>query len=111
MAEKKEKAKKYIVYARSQEAMKEQFVKINAGGMIARPIPFETPVYLTDDEVKAIKRLREALQIEKRIDVRELMEAHQISQTKASEMAKLMESSPEARRKFSWVPKFIVTPA
>jgi hypothetical protein len=111
MAEKKKEHKQYVVYARSQETMKEKFVKVNAKGMIARPIPFEKPVYLTDGEVDAIKRMKEAFQVEKNIDIRELMEAHQISQTKANEMAKLMESDPAARRKFSWVSKYIVTPA
>jgi hypothetical protein len=110
MAENK-KHKKYVIYARSQETMKEKYVKINAGGMRARPLPFETPIFLTDKEVAAIKRIKEPMQIEGRIDVHELMEKHQISQTKANEMAKLMESDPAARRKFSWVAKYIVTPA
>jgi hypothetical protein len=111
MAAEKTKHKKYMVYARSQDTMKERFVKVNAGGMIARPIPFEKPVFLTEDEVHVIRRIKEPMQIEKRIDVQDLMQAHQISQSKAQEMAKLMESDPAARRKFSWVAKYIVTAA
>jgi hypothetical protein len=91
--------------------MKERFVKVNGGGMIARPIPFETPVFLTDSEVKAIKRMKDPMQVEGRIDVHELMDKHQITQKKANEMAKLMERDPAANRKFSWVSKYIVTPA
>ena len=111
MAAEKSKPKKYLVYARSQETMKEKFVKVNAGGMKARPIPFETPVFLTDGEVAAIKRMKEPMQIESRIDVHELMNKHQITQAKANEMAKLMERDPAARKNFSWVAKYIVTPA
>ena len=106
-----QKPKKYIVYARSQESMREQFVKINAGGMIARPIPFEKPVYLTDKEVALLRRFKEPYQIEQRINVQELMEKHQISQSKANSMAKLLESDPTATRKFSHVSKYIVSPA
>ncbi len=111
MAAEKKQHKKYLVYARSQDTMKEKFVKINAKGMIARPIPFEKPVYLTEDEVKAIRRIKEPMQVEKRIDVQEIMNAHQISQSKAQEMAKLMEADPAARRKFSWVAKYICVEA
>ena len=111
MAEKK-KYKNYIVYARSNDTLREHFLKINAGGMKARVIPFDKPIPLTDEEVAAIKRMKEPVQMKKRVDVHEIMEKHKVPQDKANKMAQLIEDNPDiGGKEISWVPKYIVTPA
>ena len=97
----------YIVIARSNETIKEGYAMAGA-----RAIPFDTPVAMSDREVESVKRQKEAIQLDKQINVRELMEKHQISQAKANEMAKLIAENPEqGGKKIEFVPKYIVTPA
>ena len=104
MATKKEVRKKYLVIARSTETIKEQYAIAGR-----KRIPFDTPVYLTDNDIATLKRQREAIQIEKQVNVREIMEQHQISQAKANELAKLQES--DGKKQIKFVSKYIVTPA
>jgi len=107
-----EKKKKYIVYARSNDTIRERFAKVNAGGMRAKSIPFETPVMLTDEEVAALRRMKEPIQMKKQISVAEIMEKHKVTQAKANKMAALIEQNPDmGGKEISWVPKYVVSPA
>ena len=107
MAAKGKERQKYIVIARSTDTMKEVYAFANG-----RKIPFDTPVPLTDSQIASLKRQKEAIQIEKQISVREIMEKHQVSQTKANEMAKLIADNPDqGGKKIQYVSKYIVTPA
>ena len=106
MAAKKER-QKYLVIARSPDTMKELTAFANG-----KHIPFDTPVYLTEKQINSLKRQREPIQIEKQISVREIMEKHQVNQTKANEMAKLIAQDPnQGGKKIQYVAKYIVTPA
>ena len=103
--EKKAPLKKYLVIARNNETLKEGYAV--AGH---KRIPFDIPVPLTDREVESIKRQREAIQIEKQVSVRELMEKHQISQVKATEMARMISENPDqGGKKIEFVSKYIVS--
>ena len=103
--------KQYVIIARSQETMKEGFAVVNAGGRMARRIKFETPVYLTDTEVNAIKRQKDPVQIDKEISVYEIMEKYKIPQEKAGRLAQKIQQDPSMGGKsIDFVSKYIVTP-
>ena len=107
MATKKEERKKYLVIARSTETIKEMYAVAGT-----KKIPFDTPVTLTDNDLATLKRQREPIQVDKQVSVREIMEKHQVSQSKAQEMAKLISENPEqGGKKITFVSKYIVTPA
>jgi hypothetical protein len=55
--------------------------------------------------------MKEPIQVDRRIDVHELMDKYQITQEKANKLAQTIDSDPSAKKQFSWVPKFVVTPA
>ncbi len=78
MATKKER-QKYLVIARSTETIKEQYAIAGT-----KRIPFDTPVYLTEKDIVSLKRQREPIQVEKQVSEKEIMEKHQVSQSKAN---------------------------
>ncbi len=101
------KAKQYIVTPRSPESLKEGFCIANG-----RRVPFDQPVYLSEAQVATLKRQKEPIQMEKQINVYELMEKHQITQEKANQMARQIQADPSmGGKKISFVPKFSVYPA
>ncbi len=96
----------YIVVPRNNETLKEKAVMTGFG---KRSVPFNRPVRLNAQEYKNIQRQKEPIQIEKEINVMEIMEEHQISQTKANEMAKLKSSNTKiGGKQISFVPKFFL---
>ena len=102
-----DKPRRYIVVARSQDTIKEGYAFANG-----KRIPFETPVVLSDAQVATIKHQKEPIQVEKSVSVHEIMQQHQVSQTKASEMAKLIAENPDqGGKKIAYVNKYIVYPA
>ncbi len=103
----KEKAQLYLVIARNNETLKEGYA---VSGV--KRIPFDTPVALSTRDVENLKRQREPIQIEKQVNVREIMQQHQISQSQANEMAKMISSNPDqGGKKIEFVSKYIVTTA
>ncbi len=95
----------YLVIARNNETLKE-------GYAVAGPkrIPFDTPIALNDKDVESLKRQREPIQIEKQVNVRELMQKHQVSQTKANEMARMISANPDqGGKKIEFVSKYILS--
>ena len=105
--QKKPTLKSYIVIARNNETLKEGYAVCGQ-----KRIPFDTPVALTEREVEVLKHQREAIQIERQVSVREIMEKHQIDQHKANEMAKMIQQSPDQGGKsIEFVSKYIVTTA
>jgi hypothetical protein len=110
-AKSKSARKKYVIIARSTETIKERYACVNAGGVVIKRIPFETPVYLTDKEVAALKNQRESIQVDAPINVYQLMEKHKISQEKANRLAqKIEEDKSMGGKKIEWVAKYIVSP-
>ena len=105
MAATKTKPTLYLVIARNNETLKEGYAVAGT-----KRIPFDTPVALNDRDIESIKRQREPIQIEKQINVREIMQQHQVSQTKANEMAKMISANPDqGGKKIEFVSKYIVT--
>jgi hypothetical protein len=106
------KRKKYMVIARSPETMKEGYAIVNAGGIKAKRIPFETPVMLTDKEVAVIKRQRESIQVDAELTVYQIMEKYKMSQEKANRMIRQINSDKDmGGKRIDWVARYIVTPA
>ena len=102
----KEKAQQYVVIARSTETIKE---KVAMAGK--RAIPFETPVFLSGQELQSLRRQKEPIQVEKQVSVMEIMEKHRVSQAKANEMARLISENPDqGGKKITFVSKYIVSP-
>ena len=106
MAAKDEKKQKYIIYARNTETMKEGYAVV---GM--HKVPFEKPVYLSPKQVDLIERQKEAIQMDAPVSVKDIMEKHQISQSKAMQIAKQKEADPDTRKKITFVSKYIVSKA
>ena len=105
--------KRYIVIPRNPQTANEGFAFVSTGER-ARPmrVPFERPVFLTDAEVSALKRQREAIQVDKKIDVTEIMERHQVPQTIANKMAQATTNDTSmGGKKIEFVTKYIITAA
>jgi hypothetical protein len=104
MATKDNKPKKYIVIARSNETLKEQYAVAGV-----KKVPFDTPVVLTDREVASLERQREPIQVEKQISVHEIMEKHKVTQVKANEIAKMIAADPsQGGKKITFVKKYVI---
>jgi len=100
----------YKVIPTSQENFKQGYLTVSTGEFhTSRIIPLDKRVALTDKEVHAIKRMKEHITIDKRVDVREIMDRHQIPQTQANAVAQSMDQS--GGKKIQWVPKYTVVPA
>jgi hypothetical protein len=117
MAEKKDaksKTKKCIVIPRNPDTANELYAFVNTG---ERPggglkIPFERPVYLTEKEIAALERQREAIQVDRQINVREIMDRHQVPQSVANKMAKASsQDSSMGGKQIRFVSKYIVSSA
>ena len=108
MAGKKEetKVRRYIVIPRSNEALKERFAVANM-----KRIPFDTPVPLTELEVRVLKEQKEPIQIEGTVDVHAIMEEMQIPQEKANKIAEARSRNRDIGKKIKFVPKYSVVPA
>lgn len=105
--EKKPTRKLYLVIARNNETLKEGYAVCGT-----KRVPFDTPVALSEGDYENLTRQREAIQVERQVTVREIMEKHQIDQAKASEMARMIQENPDQGGKsIEFVSKYIVTPA
>ena len=107
MASKQEKAKRYVVIPRSNEAFKERFAIANG-----KRVPFDTPVILADGDVKVLKHQREPIQIDGDVNVHQIMDEMRIPQSEANKIAQARANSKDAMgKKIQWVPKYSVHPA
>ena len=109
---KKSEMKQYIVIARNPETMKEGYAFVSTGER-PRPlrVPFEKPVYLTEKEVAALKRQREAVEMDAHINVHEIMEKHKVSQNIANRMAQATERDRSmGGKKITFTPKYVIQP-
>ncbi len=77
---------KVIVKPATDNADREGFVKVNG-----KIIPFDIPVIVTENDVKAIERIKEPRRVNSKTDPRVIMEQLRISQEKANRIARLQE--------------------
>ena len=109
----KKEYKKYMIIPNSREARQIGYVTVSTGEFrTSRILPLEKPVPMTDKEVAAIKRMKEPMQMDKDINVHNLMDKHHIPQNKANELAREIERNPEVGgKRISFVPQYSVVPA
>jgi len=108
MAGKKEeqtKVRRYLVIPRSNEALKERFAVANM-----KRVPFDTPVPLTDLEVRILKEQKEPVAVDATVDVRRIMDEMQVPQETANKIAEARARSDIGKR-IRFVPKYSVVPA
>ena len=98
-------AGKYKVIPRTDSAAKEGFIMVNG-----RAIKFDIPVMLADRDVQVLKGMREPMQVDGSVDVRQIMDQMQINQEQANKIAMARSSDPEMNRKLKFVPRFEVIP-
>ncbi len=101
---KEEVAKKFVILPRNQETYKEKFAVANG-----RKLPFETPVSLRPNDVRAIEQQKEPFQTSDTLTVYEVMDKYSVDQTKASEIVKAQAKHPEmAGSTIKWRPKYLL---
>jgi len=93
------------VIPRSASAEKEMFAVCNN-----KRVPFEVPVYLSERDIRTLKRQKEPRANSKKINIHKIMDDYHISQSKANAVAKKMEGE-QMNNSFSWVDKYIIVPA
>jgi hypothetical protein len=96
-------AGKYIVIPRSQQTYEEKFAVANN-----KKIPFETPVVLTDNDVKALERQKEPLKRDSHATVYEIMDKYRVDQKKAAKILQAQQSSGEMGTRIAWSKKYIL---
>ncbi len=100
----KTKSRKFIILPRDQETYNEKFAIANG-----RQLPFETPVTLRPDDVKAIENQKEPFQTSDQMTVYEAMEKFSVDQTKATEIVQAAAKHPEMTgAQIKWRPKYIL---
>jgi hypothetical protein len=98
------KPAKYIIIPRDQNTYNEKFAIANM-----KKLPFETPVTLTMNDVKALENQKEAFQSDNTMSIYEIMEKYQVDQKKAAEIAKAQSVHPEIGGKtIKWRSKYIL---
>ena len=81
MARTKKETIKVVVTPATDNAHKERFVKVNG-----KVIAFGVPMELTQDDINAIKRLKEPKKSSTGVDVHDIMDQLQITQEKANKI-------------------------
>ena len=98
------KAKQFIILPRNQETYAEKFAVANG-----RKLPFETPVSLRPNDIKAIEQQKEPFQTSETMTIYEVMEKYSVDQTKAAEIVKAQATHPEmAGSTIKWRPKYLL---
>lgn len=93
-----------MIIARNTETIKEQYASANGVNF-----PFETPVWITPNQKKALERQKEPIQVAKSVSVHDLMQQHQCSVEKAQELAKLIQENPnQGGKKITYVSRYIL---
>jgi hypothetical protein len=105
MARSKKDTLKCIVMPLTDNARKERFLKING-----KVVPFGIPFDLTQDDINAIKRLKEPKRNEQNLSVYDVMDQLKIPQEKAN---KIMREGGELTKKqnIGFVPKYSIQKA
>ena len=96
---------KVIVNPATDNAHKEGFVKING-----KIIVFGIPIELEEQDILAIKRIREPKRVDTGVDVHKLMDQLQLPQEKVNKLLR-ENADMRSRANVKYVPKYIVSKA
>ena len=98
------KPQRYIILPRNQDTYEEKFAIANG-----RKLPFETPVSLRPNDIKALEQQKEPFQTTDTMTVYEAMEKFSVDQAKASEIIKASASHPEMNNSsIKWRNKYLL---
>ena len=97
---------KVIVQPATDNAYKERFVKING-----KVIPFGIPMELTQDDIGALKRIKEPKRNTNNRSVYDVMEQFKISQEKANKIMRSGDSDFTKDVSIGFVPKYTISKA
>ena len=97
------KAGKYIVIPRSNETYQEKYAVANG-----KKIPFETPVMLSDNDVRALENQKEPMKANSNMTVYEVMDKYQVDQKKATQILRAQASEGNMGTRIAWKAKYIV---
>ena len=107
MAKEIDKPKRFIILPRDAATYEEKFAIANG-----RKLPFETPVSLRPNDVKALEQQKEPFQTTDQMTVYEAMEKFSVDQAKASEIVQAQAIHPEmASSQIKWRSKYLLQPA
>jgi hypothetical protein len=103
----KSRAGVYMIIPRDQSTYEEKFAVANM-----RKLPFETPVTLSDADVKVLEHQKEAFQTDNKMTVYEVMDKYQVDQKKAAQIVQAQAQHPEIGGKtIRWRSKYILQSA
>ena len=98
------KSGKYIIIPRNQDTYEEKFAVANM-----RRLPFETPVTLSEADVKALENQKEPFQTDNKLTVYEAMDKYQVDQKKAAQIVQAQAQHPDIGGKtIKWRPKYLL---
>jgi hypothetical protein len=97
------KPSKYMIIPRNQATYEEKFAVVNG-----RKLPFETPVMLSVNDVKAIERQKEPFQVDSNLTVYEAMEKYQVDQKKAAQIVQAQSKVKDMGKTIKWRSKYIL---
>ena len=100
-----DKARRVIVIPRTNDAMKENFVKVNG-----KVVPFDVPIVLEPRDIRVLNEMKEPVSVDADVNVYEIMDQMQISQEQANKIAQARAVAGNGKR-IKWVPKFSVMSA
>ena len=88
-----------------------QDYKENGAVCGAKRIPFDTPLVLSENDIKVIERQKIPAQRPKRIDPKQIMASMQITQEKANLVARQMEQDKDMGNEIYFRKRYIVEAA
>jgi hypothetical protein len=98
------KAGRYIIIPRDQNTYNEKFAVVNG-----RKLPFEVPVMLKENDVKAVEHQKEPFQVDNQMTIYDVMDKFQVDQSKAAEIVQAQATHPEIGGKtIKWRSKYIL---
>ncbi len=98
------KAQRYMVIPRNQDTYEEKYAIANG-----RKVPFETPITLSDKEVKSLEHQKEAFQVDNVLTVYDVMEKYQCDQGAAAKIVAAQAQHKEIGGKtIKWRGKYIL---
>ncbi len=101
------KAQRYMVIPRNQETYEEKYAIANG-----RKVPFETPITLSDKEVRSLEHQKEAFQVDNILTVYDAMEKYQCNQSEAAKIVAAQANHKEIGGKtIKWRAKYILQAA
>jgi len=103
MAKAKKDLIKVVVTPATDNAHKERFVKVNG-----KVIPFGIPFQISEDDLKALKRIKEPKKNTRGMSVYEVMDKLKISQEKANKIMRDGDSDITTETSIGFVPKYTV---